>query len=135
LVAVLAHGEEVGLEGGLDPGVSVVTWSGSWPPPGSAVDRAAGAVLVEHVARTLAYACRKSDGVHWNDDHFLVEVVDPASGAPRPAGEAGALLVTDLAREGSPLLRFWTGLEASLVEDACACGRTSARSPLVRPLD
>jgi phenylacetate-CoA ligase len=49
-------------------------------------------------------------------------------------GARGGLVITDLAREGSPLLRFWIGLETTLIETPCPCGRTSARSPFVRPL-
>jgi phenylacetate-coenzyme A ligase PaaK-like adenylate-forming protein len=80
-------------------------------------------------AAPLASRCREGDRLHWNDDHFLIEVVDPYDGNPISAGEAGALLVTDLAREGSPLLRFWTGQGASAPqEERCPCGRTSAQS-------
>jgi len=86
------------------------------------------------VAPVLGYRCQESRRIHWNDDHFLIEVVQVDTGQSVSAGEAGALVVTDLAREGSPLLRSWTGLEVSLSDAPCACGRTSAWSPAVRPL-
>jgi hypothetical protein len=86
------------------------------------------------VAPTLAYECSERNGLHWADDHFLIEVVDPASEQPVPDGAPGTLLVTDLTREGSPLIRFWSGLEAAIVGEPCACGRTSARSSDVRLL-
>jgi phenylacetate-coenzyme A ligase PaaK-like adenylate-forming protein len=39
------------------------------------------------------------------------------------------VVVTDLAREGSPLLRYVTGQAASaLSKNACSCGRTLAHS-------
>jgi phenylacetate-CoA ligase len=86
------------------------------------------------VAPTLAYECDVGIGVHWADDHWLIEVIDPATfTAPRP-GEAGTLILTDLTREGSPLLRYWTGFETTLETEICRCGRTQARSLWIRPL-
>jgi phenylacetate-coenzyme A ligase PaaK-like adenylate-forming protein len=66
-------------------------------------------------------------GLHVNEDHFLVEVVDPDSGHPVPNGERGELVFTTLTREAMPVLRYRTGDIASLDRSACACGRTLAR--------
>jgi phenylacetate-CoA ligase len=66
-------------------------------------------------------------GAHVNEDHFLVEVVDPASGRPRADGEVGELVFTTLTKEALPLLRYRTGDLASLTREPCACGRTFAR--------
>jgi phenylacetate-CoA ligase len=111
-----------------------VPWSASWPPPAGLAARTSGALALDLVAPTVAYACGEGDGAHWADDHFLIETVDPATRRPVLAGTSGALVITDLTREGSPLLRLWTGLEANLIDEPCPCGRTSARSTLVRPL-
>jgi hypothetical protein len=92
------------------------------------------AVGVSFVSPTLAYRCHEGDAIHWNDDHFLIELTQPETGHPARQDRTGAVLVTDLAREGSPLLRFRTGLEADLIEEPCSCGRTSARASLLRPL-
>jgi Coenzyme F390 synthetase len=54
------------------------------------------------------------DGAHVNEDHVLVEVVDPQSGEPLPDGEAGELVFTTLTKEALPLLRYRTGDLASL---------------------
>ena len=67
------------------------------------------------------------DGAHVNEDHFLVEVVDPASGQPLPDGEVGELVFSTLTKEALPLLRYRTGDLASLTREPCACGRTFAR--------
>jgi phenylacetate-CoA ligase len=67
------------------------------------------------------------DGAHVNEDHFLVEVVDPASGEPLPDGEVGELVFTTLTKEALPLLRYRTGDLASLTREPCVCGRTFAR--------
>jgi phenylacetate-coenzyme A ligase PaaK-like adenylate-forming protein len=66
-------------------------------------------------------------GLHVNEDHFLVEVVDPGSGAPVPDGERGELVFTTLTKEAMPVLRYRTGDIAALDRSACACGRTLAR--------
>jgi phenylacetate-coenzyme A ligase PaaK-like adenylate-forming protein len=66
-------------------------------------------------------------GLHVNEDHFLVEAVDPDSGAPVPDGERGELVFTTLTKEAMPVLRYRTGDIASLDRSACGCGRTLAR--------
>jgi phenylacetate-CoA ligase len=67
------------------------------------------------------------DGAHVNEDHFLVEVVDPQSGRPLPDGEVGELVFSTLTKEALPLLRYRTGDLASLTREPCTCGRTFAR--------
>jgi hypothetical protein len=113
---------------------AALVWRFVWPPPAEEGAGAGCALARWHVAPTVAYTCGDSDGIHWSDDHFLVEVVDPSTLQAVAPGQPGAVLLTDLTREGSPLLRFWTGLGAALIEEPCPCGRTSARSPSVRPL-
>jgi phenylacetate-CoA ligase len=66
-------------------------------------------------------------GAHVNEDHFLVEVVDPQSGKPVEDGKVGELVFTTLTKEALPLLRYRTGDLASLTREPCACGRTFAR--------
>jgi phenylacetate-CoA ligase len=67
------------------------------------------------------------DGLHVQEDHFLVEVVDPDDGRPLPAGAEGELVFTTLMREALPLIRYRTGDIGRLQPDPCACGRTSVR--------
>jgi phenylacetate-coenzyme A ligase PaaK-like adenylate-forming protein len=66
-------------------------------------------------------------GLHVNEDHFLVEAVDPASGQPVPDGELGELVFTTVTKEALPLLRYRTGDIASLDCAPCPCGRTLTR--------
>jgi phenylacetate-CoA ligase len=66
-------------------------------------------------------------GAHVNEDHFLVEVVDPGSGEPLADGEVGELVFTTLTKEALPLLRYRTGDLASVTREPCVCGRTLAR--------
>jgi phenylacetate-CoA ligase len=67
------------------------------------------------------------DGLHVQEDHFLVEVVDPDDGGPIPAGVEGELVFTTLMKEALPLIRYRTGDIGRLRTDPCACGRTSVR--------
>jgi phenylacetate-CoA ligase len=68
-----------------------------------------------------------ASGLHVNEDHFLVEVIDPASGAPLPAGTRGELVFTTLTKQAMPVLRYRTGDIAALDPSPCPCGRTLAR--------
>ena len=85
------------------------------------------------VGPTLAFECEARTGLHWPLDHYLLEVVEPATFAPLPERRVGALLVTHLTREGSPLIRYWTGYETRLDTSPCPCGRTGARSAALLP--
>src|SRR5439155_3405440 len=48
------------------------------------------------------------DGLVIWEDHFLPEVVDPATGAPLPDGERGELVFTSLTKEALPVIRYRT---------------------------
>jgi len=71
-------------------------------------------------------------GSHLNEDHFLAEVVDPATGARLGPGEEGELVLTTLTKEALPLVRYRTGDIATIHVEPCACGRTLARMGPVR---
>ncbi|HEY2958491.1 MAG TPA: phenylacetate--CoA ligase [Actinomycetota bacterium] len=84
--------------------------------------------LSEVIGPGVACECVEGQsGLHVNEDHFLVEVVDPSSGRPLPPGQRGELVFTTLTREAMPVLRYRTGDVASLDPTPCACGRTLAR--------
>ena len=66
-------------------------------------------------------------GLHVQEDHFIVEVIDPETGRRLPAGEEGGYVFTTLTKEALPLIRYRTGDIGFVVEDPCACGRTTVR--------
>lgn len=72
------------------------------------------------------------DMQHIAEDHFLWEVVDPATGEPVPEGEMGELVLTPLDKEGIPVLRYRTHDLTRVVTEKCSCGRTHARMQKVR---
>jgi phenylacetate-coenzyme A ligase PaaK-like adenylate-forming protein len=65
-----------------------------------------------------------ADGLHVNEDHFLVEALDPLSGLPVPDGTPGELTFTTMTKQALPLFRYRTGDIASLRRGICRCGRT-----------
>lgn len=72
--------------------------------------------------------CEAKNGLHINEDHFLPEVIDPASGEALPWGQRGELVLTTLTKEAMPLLRYRTGDLTALFEpETCRCGRTLVR--------
>lgn len=81
----------------------------------------------------LGIDCAARDGIHVWEDHYLVEVVDPGSGAIRADGLEGELVVSTLTREGLPLVRYRThDLTRVLSRAPCSCGRTSLRLDRLR---
>ena len=83
--------------------------------------------LTELIGPGVAAECAYRDGLHFNEDYFYPEIVDPDSGEVLPEGAKGELVITSLGREGSPLLRYRTRDITYLMREPCACGRTTAR--------
>ena len=75
----------------------------------------------------VAGECPLRCGLHFAEDHFLPEIIDKDTGAPKAPGEAGELVVTTLTREGMPVLRYRTKDITRLNYEPCACGRTHVR--------
>ncbi len=67
------------------------------------------------------------NGLHMQEDHFLLEIIDPTSGEILPEGEHGELVITTLTKEGIPLIRYRTRDLTRLETSPCRCGRTTAR--------
>jgi len=83
--------------------------------------------LTEIIGPGVAQECLAKQGMHVQEDHFLVEIVDPESGVPLGDGERGELVITTLTREAMPVLRYRTRDLTSIARERCACGRTTAR--------
>ena len=87
-----------------------------------------GARAFDHGGMTemgaYGYECTQQAGLHVNESEFIVEVIDPATAAPARDGE---LVLTNLGRVGSPVVRYRTGDHVRLAEAPCPCGRTFSR--------
>ena len=65
--------------------------------------------------------------MHINEDHFIVETIDPDTGEVLPEGSFGELVFTTITKEGFPLIRYRTRDICSLKYEKCQCGRTFIR--------
>ena len=83
--------------------------------------------LSEIVGPGVAGECEARHGLHVCDDHFLPEVIDPATGGLLPAGQEGELVLTTLTKRAIPMVRYRTGDVTTLDPEPCPCGRTSVR--------
>ena len=66
-------------------------------------------------------------GLHIYEDHFIVEVIDPATGEALPYGKTGELVFTTITKEAFPLIRYRTKDITRLMPQVCKCGRTFVR--------
>ncbi len=80
----------------------------------------------------IAGECELRTGLHINEDHFLVEIADPATGKPLGEGEEGEVIITTLTKEGLPMIRYRTSDLSSITREPCKCGRTTARLAPIR---
>ena len=83
--------------------------------------------LSEILGPGVGFECEAQDGLHINEDHFLVEIVDTDTLEPVPDGQYGEVVFTTLTKEGIPLLRYRTRDVSRIVPGACSCGRTFRR--------
>ncbi len=88
--------------------------------------------LTEVIGPGVSGECEAKEGLHVNEDHFLVEVVDPKSGEPLPPGKVGELVFTSLTKEAFPVIRYRTRDLSYLIDEPCSCGRTFVRMAKVR---
>ena len=80
---------------------------------------------------TVGMECCFGNGCHIHEGDYLVEVIDPRTGQPVPDGEEGELVITSLAREGMPLLRYRTGDITRIMVEKCACGSIIKRIDMI----
>jgi len=84
--------------------------------------------LSEIIGPGVASECiEEKHGLHVFEDHFLPEIIDPATGDALPAGEKGELVFTTITKEAFPVIRYRTGDISRLSFAPCSCGRTHVR--------
>lgn len=92
------------------------------------IEQAWGAKAYDHAGATevgpWGFECAEQCGLHLNEGEFIFEVIDPETCEPADEGE---LVVTNLGRMGSPVLRYRTGDYVKLSDGPCGCGRTFRR--------
>jgi phenylacetate-CoA ligase len=104
-----------------EPGASI-------PATRELIEAAWGARLFDHyglteVGPTAVECLENPGGMHVMERDYVAEVVDPATGEAVPPGTPGELVVTNLGRLGSPLIRYRTGDVVKVDPAPCPCGR------------
>jgi phenylacetate-CoA ligase len=129
------HLAQAARERGMDParlGIRATVHAGEpgagIPTVRARIEEAWGARAYDHAGMTemgaYGFECAAQSGLHVNESEFIAEIVDPATGAPATAGE---LVLSNLGRLGSPVLRYRTGDRVRVAASPCACGRTFLR--------
>ena len=80
----------------------------------------------------VGFECQEQNGLHFWEDYYIVEIVNPDTLEPVPDGEIGELVLTTLCREAMPLLRYRTRDLTRVLGRTCACGRNHIRLDRMR---
>lgn len=104
---------------------------GSIPETREKIEELWGADLYDYyglsdIFGACAGMCVEKEGLHWAEDHILVEVLDE-NGNDVPEGGRGELVLTSLKKRARPLIRFRTNDIVSYTTERCRCGRTHLR--------
>jgi len=87
-----------------------------------------GAQCFDHPGATevgaFGFECEaQPGGVHINESEFIAEVLNPNTCEAIAEGEQGELVITNLGRIGSPVIRYKTGDLVEPSAQSCPCGR------------
>ena len=99
---------------------------GSLPAVRARIERAWGARVIDHYGLTEVGPVAFEDwdrpgGLYVNEAEYIAEVLD-AGGRPVPDGELGELVLTNLGRTASPVIRYRTGDMVRARTAPCATG-------------
>ncbi|WP_188006726.1 phenylacetate--CoA ligase family protein [Sporosarcina sp. ANT_H38] len=89
--------------------------------------------LSEIIGPGVSVECHEAqDGLHVQEDHFYVEVINPETLQQVAEGEEGELVFTSLTKRALPVIRYRTGDISSISREICKCGRTTTRMSRVK---
>ena len=105
---------------------------GSIPATRARIEESWGARVIDHHGLTevgpISFECWEAPGsLHLNEGQYMCEVLDPNSSDAVADGQPGELVVTNLGRTASPVIRYRTGDIVVRRSEPCPCGRTWAR--------
>lgn len=66
--------------------------------------------------------CPRHEGIHYWADNYILEILDPDTLEPVPAGQVAEMVVTTLCKEAAPLIRYRTRDLTRLIDHPCSCG-------------
>jgi|UniRef100_A0A7V6A3R3 phenylacetate-CoA ligase len=76
--------------------------------------------------------CPHHDCIHYWADYYILEIIDPDTLTPLPEGEWGEMVVTTLAKEAAPLIRYRTRDITRIIPGPCTCGTILPRHSRIR---
>jgi phenylacetate-CoA ligase len=131
-VAALEHPERPLAESRVRMLIVAGEPGGNIPATRARIEQAWGARVIDHHGLTevgpASFECWEAPGfLHLNEAEFIGEVVDPATGTAVSDGEPGELVLTNLGRTASPVIRYRTGDIVVRRSEPCVCGRTWLR--------
>jgi phenylacetate-CoA ligase len=105
---------------------------GNIPETRKRIESAFGARVFDHTGMTeigsLGIECMENPGgVHLLESECIPEVINPQTLKHVKDGELGELVITNLGRLGSPVIRYRTGDLVRMSRKLCSCGRYFAR--------
>jgi phenylacetate-CoA ligase len=105
---------------------------GSIPATRQRIEASWGARVIDHHGLTevgpVSFECWEAPGfLHLNENEYIGEVLDPETLEPVPSGRSGELVITNLGRSASPVIRYRTGDLVVKRSEPCRCGRTFTR--------
>ena len=80
----------------------------------------------------VGFECKEQNGLHFWEDYYIVEIVNPETLEPVADGELGELVLTSIRREAMPLLRYRTRDLTRVLGRSCPCGRNHIRLDRMR---
>lgn len=83
--------------------------------------------LSEVIGPGVSGECAARKGMHIQEDHFIVECIDPETLEGVEPGQQGELVFTAVTKQAMPIIRYRTRDIATLDYSPCACGRTTVR--------
>ena len=130
---MVAEAEKAGIDLARDSAIRITIHAGepgaNIPSTKKRLEEAWGAICFDHACATevgaFAFECAvQPGGVHVNEREFIVEFCDPNTGDLVESGERGELVITNLGRTGSPVIRYKTGDLIQPSSELCSCGRS-----------
>lgn len=127
-----SEAKKAGIDLAGDSAVKITLHAGepgaSIPATKKLIEESWGARCYDHAGATevgaFGFECQARPGaIHVNENEFIVECIDPATGRPAESGEKGELVITNLGRIGSPVIRYRTGDLVQPSFEPCPCGR------------
>ena len=129
---MVSEAQKAGIDLAGDSAVKTTIHAGepgaSIPSTKKLIEQSWGAKCFDHAGATevgaFGFQCLSQPAaIHINETEFIAEVIDPLTGAASKEGKQGELVITNLGRVGSPVIRYRTGDLVAPIREACPCGR------------